>query len=331
MAALTTDAALTSRFRGATAVPRRCTIEGTQVKPNHRSDPEQTRRVEAMTYPPPGGENPQYQLQPEPQQPPSDPYSQGFGSTPPPGNYYQQPPPPQYTQPPGQPMMQPPVGVQPGYPSVPGSVLPPPLPPAKDGGNLGIILGVVVVLVIVLGVAAVLIIPGLVNKEDDPQAGGGSETSEEASAEESEAEPDPTEEESTADDGATGGDEFATWGPAVSSEDYDPNTPEGAAITYMAAANSGDDAALEGAVCSTPTEAMEWDLDWERDGDGEQLDVTFWGVSREVDGETQAWSGYTDSGEAPASQADLDAISTYYFTVVEEEGQWKVCDIWQGW
>lgn len=286
-----------------------------------------------MTYPPPGGgENQQYHLQPEPQQP-SDPYTQGYNSTPPPpGNYYQQPSQPQYTQPPTQPMMPPQVGVQPGYPSAPGSVLPPPVPPTTQGGSsLGIILGVVVVLVVVLGVAAVLIIPGLVN-DDDPSAGGGGTTSEEAS----ESEPKPTEEESTEDEPTaeeepTADDDFATWGTPVNSDDYDPNTPEGAAITYMAAANSGDDAALEGAVCASPSSDMAWDLDWERDGDGEQLDVTFWGISREVDGETQAWSGTTTSGEAPTSQSDLDSLSAYYFTVVEEEGQWKVCHIWQGW
>jgi hypothetical protein len=284
-----------------------------------------------MTYPPPGGgENQQYHLQPEPHQP-SDPYTQGYNSTPPPpGNYYQQPSQPQYTQPQSQPMMMPPqVGVQPGYPSVPGSVLPPPVPPPKQGGSLGIILGVVVVLVVVLGVAAVLIIPGLVNDDDDPSAGGGGTTSEEASPEETESEPEATEEEPTAEDEPAADDDFATWGTAASSDDFDPNTPEGAAITYMAAANSGDDAALEAAVCADPSSDMAWDLDWELDGDGEQLDVTFWGVSREMDGETQAWSGTTTSGEAPASQADLESLSAYFFTVVEEEGQWKVCHIWQ--
>lgn len=275
-----------------------------------------------MTYPPPGGENPQYHLQPEPL-PPSDPYAQGYNSTPPPpGNHYQQQPPP-YTQP----MMSPQVGVQPGYPSAPGSVLPPPIPPAKQGGSLGVILGVIVALVVVLGIAAVLIIPGMINDEN-PSAGGGVETSEKASPEETESAPEPTEEAPTTADAAD--DEFATWGPAVNSEDFDPNTPEGAAITYMMSADSGDDAALQAVVCSSPTGDMTWDMEYELRGDGEQFGWLFWGVSREVDGETQAWSGRTSSDTAPDSQDDLDSISSYYFTVVEEEGQWKVCDIWQG-
>jgi hypothetical protein len=326
MDALTTNAALTWRFRGATAVPRRCTIESTPVKPDHRSDPEQTRRVEAMTYPPPGGENPQYQLQPEPQQP-SDPYSQGYGSTPPPGNYYQQPPPPQYTQPPGQPMMQPPVGVQPGYPSAPGSVLPPPLPPAKDGGNLGIILGVVVVLVIVLGVAAVLIIPGLVNKEDDPQAGGGSETSEEASAEESEAEPDPTEEETTAEDEEAGDDDFASWGAPVNSDDFEPNSPEGAAINYRLGADVDDNELMQAQVCAEPSSALQTDLDWELESEGFNWGFLLWSMSREVDGETEVWVGWTMDDSEPSSTAEMEEGSGYTFTAVEEDGQWKLCDV----
>lgn len=281
-----------------------------------------------MTYPPPGGENPQYQLQPEPL-PPSDPYAQGYNSTPPPGNYYQPQGQPHYTQPPSQPMATPQPNVQPGYPSTPGSVLPPPIPPASQGASLGVILAVIVGLVIVLGVAAVLIIPGMVD-DDDPQAGGGGDTSEEASPEESKPAPEPSEATSSAEEEETGADDdFATWGPAVNSDDFDPNTPEGAAITYMQSADSGDDAALQAVVCASPTDAMVWDMEYELEGDGEKYGFLYWGISRVVDGETQAWAGWTWEDTAPASQSDLDSISSYYFTVVEEEGQWKVCDIWQ--
>ncbi len=288
-----------------------------------------------MTYPPPGGENPQYQLQPEPQQP-SDPYMQGYNSTPPPGNYYQQPPQytqpqysqPQYPQQPGQPMMPPQVGVQPGYPTAPGSVLPPPIPPAKEGGNLGIILAVVVGLVVVLGVAAVLIIPGMVNKDDeDPQAGGGDDvTSEEAakSEEATEEEPAPTEEEAPVDPG--GEDDFATWGTPINSEQYETGTPEAAALNYRLAADTDDDAMMQSQVCASPSGAMQSDLDYELDAEGGNYGFLLWSMSREVTGGMEVWVGWTWDDSEPSNQAEIDEGSGYIFTAVEEGGEWKLCD-----
>jgi hypothetical protein len=279
-----------------------------------------------MTYPPPGGENPQYQLQPEPQ-PHSDPYTQGYNSTPPPpGNYYQ--PPQQYTQPPSQPMMSPQVGVQQhGYPSAPGSVLPPPMPPAKQGGNLAVILGVVVVLVVVLGVAAVLIIPGMIN-DDEPQAGGGGDSSsEEASPEETDPEPEPTEEESTAEDEPAADDDFATWGTAVNSEDFDPNTPEGAAINYRLGADVDDNELMQAQVCADPSSAMQTDLDWELEYEGFNWGFLLWSMSREVDGATEVWVGWTMDDSEPSSTAEMEDGSGHTFTAVEEDGTWKLCDV----
>jgi hypothetical protein len=277
-----------------------------------------------MTYPPPGGENPQYQLQPEPQQP-SDPYMQGYGSTPPPGNYYQQQP-PQYSQP-GPQMMPPQVGVQPGYPTAPGSVLPPPIPPASSGSNLGIVLGVIVAIVVVLGVAAVLIIPGL-TEDEDPQAGGNDPaTSEEASEEapSPEPSPEPTEEESSAETGGT----LEGWGTPINSEgDYDTSTPEGAAISYQVAQDNGDDAAMQSLVSSNATDDMLWDLDWEVNDTTDPYGFLYWGISREVDGEVQAWSGWTYDDLAPDTEDDLS--SGYTYTLVEEDGVWKLHDVVYG-
>jgi hypothetical protein len=281
-----------------------------------------------MTYPPPGGENPQYQLQPEPQQP-SDPYmQQGYGSTPPPGNYYPQQP-PQYTQPQGPPMMPPQVGVQQGYPSAPGSVLPPPIPPGNSGSSLGVILGVIVAIVVVLGVAAVLIIPGLTDDEGgDPEAGGGDDPSTSAPASEEpsqEPEPEPTEEESTAETGAA----LEGWGTAINSGgDYDTSTPEGAAISYQVAQDNGDDAAMQALVSADATEDMLWDLDWEVNDTTEPYGFLYWGISREVDGVVQAWSGWTYDDLAPDSEDDL--AFGYTYTVVEEDGQWKLSDVIHG-
>lgn len=296
--------------------------------------PEQTRREEAMTYPPPGGENPQYQLQPEPQQP-SDPYMQGYNSTPPPpANYYpQQPPPPQYTQPPSQPQYtQPPsqpmmptqIGVQPGYPSAPGSVLPPPMPPAKQGGNLGVILAVIVGLVVVLGIAAVLIIPGMVNDDGGNQAGGDTSESEEPSKEEeaSDPAPEPSEEEETTAD--TSG-SLEGWTTAVNSDDYDVNTPEGAAIAYRIAADTDDDATMQSLVCANPSENMQFDLDWELENAGFNFDFLQWGISTEEGDEVKAWAGWTDDDLAPDSVDDL--TNGYTFTAVQEDGRWKLCDV----
>ncbi|WP_030144222.1 hypothetical protein [Glycomyces sp. NRRL B-16210] len=275
-----------------------------------------------MTYPPPGGENPQYQLQPEPQ-PPTDPYMQGYGSTPPPGNYYQQQP--NYTQPQSQPLM-PPVGVQQGYPTAPGSVLPPPIPPAQQGGNLGVILAVIVGLVVVLGVAAVLIIPGMLNDDDDdPQAGGGdATTSEEPEPEptEEEPEPDPTPTEAAPAGGLEGWD-----APISSDDDFDPKSPVGVAISYVLAGYSNDNATLESLVSSNPTESMAWDLDYELNDDT-SYDFLIWGVSREYNGEVQAWAGWTWTDEPPASEDDLS--SGYTYTLVEENGEWKLYDLVYG-
>ncbi|MFB9658560.1 hypothetical protein ACFQS3_20185 [Glycomyces mayteni] len=286
-----------------------------------------------MTYPPPGGENPQYQLQPEPQQP-SDPYSQGYSTPPPPTNYYQQqpgysqpqmqPPPgqPQYTQPP---MGTPPMGVQAGYPSAPGSVLPPPIPPAKQGGNLGVILGVVVGLVVVLGVAAVLLIPKLTGDDDDPQAGGGDpETS---ASDEPEPSEEPSEEasEEPTDDGGDSGATLDGWGTPVNSDDFEANSPEGAALTYRLASDTDDDAALQSVVCASPSDNMQFDVDWELEYEGGNFGFLLWSMSKEVSGATQVWVGWTMDDLPPDTQDDLD--SGYTFTAVEESGAWKLCDV----
>jgi hypothetical protein len=279
-----------------------------------------------MTYPPPGGGNPQYQLQPEPQQP-SDPYSQGYNSTPPPGNYYQQPP-QQYTQPQSQPSM-PPVGVQPGYPSAPGSILPPPLPPAKQGGNLPVILGVIVALVVVLGIAAVLIIPGMVD-DDDPQAGEGTSESAEPSQEEeatTEAEEEPSAEEEPTTPEAGGDDDFATWGTPVNSEGFTEGTPEAAAINYRIGADTDDNELLQAQVCGSPSSAMQTDLDWEVENSGYNFGFLLWSMSREVEGGVEVWVGWTMDDSEPSSTAEMEEGSGYTFTAVEEDGAWKLCDV----
>lgn len=281
-----------------------------------------------MTYPPPGGENPQYQLQPEPQQP-TDPYMQGYGntpppgSTPPPGNY---PPQPQYTQPQGPPLM-PPVGVQPGYPSTPGSVLPPPIPPAQQGGNLVGILAAVVGVVVVLGIAAVLIIPGMLDDDDDQAGKGDATTSEEPepepTEEEPEPEPEPTEEEPT-------GAALEGWGSPISSDDdFDPNSPVGVAMTYTLAAYSGDDETLKSLVSDNATDDMQWDLDY-RVEETVTYDFLIWGVKRngDDDGKVQAWAGWTWDDTAPADEDDLS--TGYTFTLVEEDGKWKLYDLVYG-
>ncbi|GAA2269565.1 hypothetical protein GCM10009853_023970 [Glycomyces scopariae] len=289
-----------------------------------------------MTYPPPGGENPQYQLQPEPQQP-SDPYAQGYNTPPPPTNYYQQQPgysqpqmqpPPQYTQP-GPP---PPVGVQPGYPTAPGSVLPPPIPPAKQGGNLGVILAVVVGLVVVLGVAAVLLIPKLTGDDDDPQAGGGDDpTSESEPSDEPSEEPTQEATEEPTEGGDTGGGGWDSWGTPVSSDGdytYDLTTPEGVALAYQVAQDTGDDATLESLCAADMTEDMAWDLQYEIDDTTAPGSYPFFAMSREVSGTVQAWAGYTWSDGPPASADDV--IGGYTYTLVEENGEWKLYDLEYG-
>ncbi|WP_335991967.1 hypothetical protein [Glycomyces sp. MUSA5-2] len=291
-----------------------------------------------MTYPPPGGENPQYQLQPEPQQP-SDPYSQGYNTPPPPTNYYQQQQQPGYSQPQMQPppqqpqYTQPQMGVQPGpYPSAPGSVLPPPIPPAKQGGSLGVILAVVVGLVIVLGVAAVLLIPKLTGEDDDPQAGG-----DDPATSESEEEPEPSDEaseepaEEPTDGGDSGGGGFDSWGTPVGSAgdySYDVSTPEGVALAYQVAQNNGDDETLQSLCAADMTDDMAWDLDYEINDTAAPASYPYWAMSREVDGVVQAWAGYTWDDTAPQS-AD-DTIGGYTYTLVEEDGAWKLYDLEYG-
>lgn len=281
-----------------------------------------------MTYPPPGGGNPQYQLQPEPQQP-SDPYSQGYNSTPPPGNYYQQQPPPQqYTQPASQPPMPPPIGVQPGYPSAPGSVLPPPIPPARQGGNLPVILGVIVALVVVLGIAAVLLIPGMVS-DDDPQAGNETSESPEPSKEE-EATSEPAQEPSTEDEPTpdAGADEdFATWGTPVNSDEFTAGTPEAAAINYRLGMDSDDDELMQAQMCASPSSALQSDFEWEQEMEGGDWGFLLWSMSREVDGEVEVWVGWTMDDSAPSDQAEMEEGVYDIFTAVEEDGQWKLCDL----
>lgn len=280
-----------------------------------------------MTYPPPGGENPQYQLQPEPQQP-SDPYMQGYNSTPPPpANYYPQQQPPQYTQPqytqPHTQPMGPQIGVQPGYPSAPGSVLPPPMPPARQGGNLTVILAVVVGLVVVLGIAAVLIIPGMLNDDGDNQAGGDTSTSAEPSKEEEtseEAEPSQETEETTPE--ASGS--LDGWGAPVSEDDFDPNTPEGAAITYQIAQDTGDDETLASVVSASPTDEMALDLEYETGDTSASNGWPFFAMSKEVDGQIYAWAGYTYSDTKPTTFDDIVGGATYI--AVEEDGTWKLYD-----
>ncbi|HEX2143043.1 MAG TPA: hypothetical protein VHG10_00910 [Glycomyces sp.] len=285
-----------------------------------------------MTYPPPGGENPQYQLQPEPQQP-SDPYMQpGYSTPPPPGNYYQQQPPPQYTQPPTQPGMMPPqVGVHPGYPSAPGTILPPPLPQPKQGGSLAVILAVVVGLVVVLGVAAVLIIPGMLeDEEQDPQAGGDPAKTEavETTEEATEAEPEPTAEEETPAETDNG--DFATWGTPINSDEYTSDTAEGAAINYRLASETDDDELLQSLICASPSEELQFDVDWQLEYDGTDWGFLLWSMSREVDDGVEVWVGWTMDDSEPSDQDEMEEGVYEIYKAVEEDGQWKLCDLVEG-
>ncbi|GAB3220127.1 hypothetical protein GCM10027447_04130 [Glycomyces halotolerans] len=276
-----------------------------------------------MTYPPPGGYDPQqYPPGSQPPPPPNDPYSQGYHSAPQPPPNYEFGQPPQYGQQP--PNMTPPVGVQPGYPTQPGQVMPPPLPPAKQGGNLGIILVVIVGLVVILGVAAVLLVPGMLDDESGQAGSTTSETSE-AEPEESEAgEPEePTESDEPADSGGEPG-AYDGWGEPVNADDYDPNTPEGVAIDWALAADSGDIAAMEGLMCSEPSDMLEWEVDYYEDTGATDYGWLIWGMSREVDGQIQAWANWTFDDAAP----NEDNAGVYSALVmVDEGGAWKACDV----
>ena len=290
-----------------------------------------------MTYPPTGGYDPQqYHVSSQPPQP-NDPYAQGYNAQPPPPNYDpsqgQYPPPaPDYSQPQGQypPNMTPPLGVQPGYPQG-GSPLPPPIPPASQGSNLGIILGIIVGLVVILGVAAVLIVPGMLEDDDEPSEAGGETTSEPAEEEPSE-EPSEEAEESEAPEGeetgGTGG--FEGWGTPVSSENYDLNTPEGAAIAWEIAVDDGDMDALADLMCSSPSDSLEWAYDYELEyNSAPNYDFLIWSLAKEPQGgEVEVWAGWTWDDTAPDEQDDMDSGGGQYFTAVEEDGTWKLCDLW---
>ncbi|THV41441.1 hypothetical protein [Glycomyces buryatensis] len=278
-----------------------------------------------MTYPPPGGNDPQhFQLQPEPSQQPSDPYSQGYNSAPPSAPNYFDPNAPQYGQQPPPPHMTPPVGVQPGYPQGAPSALPPQLPQQKHGGNLGIILVIVVGLVAVLGVAAVMLIPGILDEGED-QGGGSTVESESPSEEESE-EPseEPTEEEPTEDEEEEDpADDFDTWGTASSSEDFDVNSPEGAAIAWKWAYDTGDAETMESLICSDASDYLVWQYEHIEEYGGSDPGYPVWGMAREVDGAYEAWAGWTYTDAKPTED---DLSLGYIYEVVEEDGTWKVCD-----
>ncbi|WP_100448918.1 hypothetical protein [Glycomyces xiaoerkulensis] len=278
-----------------------------------------------MTYPPPGGYDPQ-QFQPgsQPPQQPSDPYSQGYGNAPPPPPGYGPGQPSPYPQQPPPPNMTPPVGVQPGYPPQPGSPLPPPMPPPKQNSNLGLILGLIIGLVVVLGVAAVLLVPRLL--EDDESESG--QAADETTGEESEEPEEPSEEpspEPTEEDDDTGGsgEGLEGWGAPVNSDDYDPNTPEGAGIAWVVAGDSGDNAAMEELMCADPSAALQSDYEFYQDY-SPGYEFLIWGMSREVDGRVQVWADWTwDDAEPDEENADVYSV----YVAVEEDGQWKLCDI----
>ncbi|WP_026928537.1 hypothetical protein [Glycomyces tenuis] len=283
-----------------------------------------------MSYPPPGGYDPQqYHVSGPPSQP-SDPYSQGYNTPP--------PPPPGYNPGTGQyPNATPPIGVQPGYPSgppgVPPSPLPPPIPPANNGSNLGIVLGVIVGLVVLLGIAAVLIVPGMLEDDDEGSNEAGDGTTSEPAEEESpspetEESPSPEQSDDTGGEEETGGDSY-DWGAAVNSDDYDPNTPQGVGISWEIAVDDGDMDALAALMCSNPSEDLQWDYEWEVENNtAANYDFLIWSVAKaEQNGEVEVWAGWTWDDTAPADQDDIDEGGGQYYTVVEEDGTWKVCDI----
>lgn len=283
-----------------------------------------------MTYPPPpGGYDPQqYHVSSQPPQP-SDPYSQGYNAQPPPPNYSQGPG--QY--PPQPPNMTPPMGAPGGYPPGAPSPLPPPIPPANQGSNLGVILGVIVGLVVILGVAAVLLVPGMLEEDEEPTDEAGADTTSEAAEETP-----PADEETPADEGedteGTGEEETGTggfdgWGTPINSDDFDPNTPIGAGISWEIALDDGDMDALAALMCSNPSEDLQWDYDYEVEyNTAPNYDFLIWGMAKEEQGgEVEVWAGWTWDDTAPTSQEDVDSGGGQYYTVVEEDGTWKICDI----
>ncbi len=280
-----------------------------------------------MTYPPPGGHDPQqyHVSSQQPPQQPNDPYTQGY-SAPPPAGYGHDPN--QY--PPQPPNMTPPLGVHPGYPQDPhGSPLPPPIPPAKQGSNLGIILGVVVVLVVLLGVAAVLIVPGMLEDDDKAAQSGDDTTSEPAEESSSPEEESPTPEETqeTEDPIDDTGGSFDDWGTPVNSENFDPNTPEGAGISWDIAVDIGDMDALSELMCSNPTDDMLWEYEYELEyNSASKYEFLIWGIAEpEQNGEVKVWAGWTMDDTPPTSEEDI-SIGGQYYTAVEEDGVWKLCD-----
>ncbi|GAB3655950.1 hypothetical protein [Glycomyces tarimensis] len=291
---------------------------------HHHAEPTRADEAErAMTYPPPpGGYDPQqYHVSSQPPQQPSDPYAQGYNAPPPP-NYG--PGPGQYQQPPN---MTPPIGVQPGYPPGAPSPLPPQVPPPQQGGNLGIILGVIVGLVVLLGVAAILIVPGML--EDDGPTTAGEETTSDAEERSSEDEATAEEEESPAAEEESGSGDFGDWGTAISSDDFEENSPEGAAIRWEIAVDDGDLESLAALMCSSPSEGLQREYDYEAEyGQAWNYDFIIWAIAKEpANGQVELWAGWTWDDTAPASQEDLDSGGGNYYTAVEEDGTWKICDI----
>ena len=288
-----------------------------------------------MTYPPPGGYDPN-QPGGQPPQQPSDPYNQGYNSAPPPApQSYELSQPPQYSsQPPTNPGLTPPVNVHPGYPPGTPSPLPPQVIPQTGGGNkLPLILGIVVALVVVLGVVAILVVPGMVGDDDSDQAGGSTATEEPEPTEEPTEDTEPTEdpeptEEPTED---IGGDIDTDpylldgWGEPVNSDDYDVNTPEGVAIEWKVLADDGDTDAMAELMCESPTENLEWQLEWAEDY-APDYNFLIWGMSREKDGQTQVWANWTWDDSAPDPYEPDNTDMDHLFTVVEEDGTWKICD-----
>jgi hypothetical protein len=262
-----------------------------------------------MTYPPTGGYDPQQSAQPPYQ--PSDPYRQGQPSG------YGAPTPP------GFPGMTPPVNVQPGY-SVPPSGMPygqPPLPPQQPGqsNSLVITLGVIVGLVLLLGIAALLIVPGLLDDGDTVEANR--EPTVAASVE-------PTEDESDADTDADaegsgdsgGGDEQRGWSDFVAFGKAEPGSPEDVVMRWETAYDLAKPDEMEELICSDPGWLLESYLDLAAERDPYEFSSTYYAASRDVYGERQVALTYSYGG-VPSH----DEISSGY-VVVEEGGEWKVCD-----
>jgi hypothetical protein len=170
----------------------------------------------------------------------------------------------------------------------------------------------------------------MVNDEGGDQAGGGDTgSSEEPSKDEETTEPAPEPsdeaEETTPDAGAD--DDFATWGTPVNSNEATEGTPEAAAINYRIGSDKDDDALMQAQVCANPSSAMQTDLDWELENSGFNFDFLLWSMSREVDGATQVWVGWTMDDSEPSSTAEMEEGAGYTFIAVEEDGAWKLCDV----